>query len=274
MSHANDFTSHFAASTVAAVINFPLWRASAIAQSGFKLEGKNFLARYYQAAVKPPFKGLSATIAGMAWARGAIFCKIWISHRVSVAYQFRVPLWIHCMRQLLNLEKLHHHKRIMPFYVDASFNMCPSSWIQLLVKDGSEHGKVALMQLGFYGPLAQMLPPLVIGTLVQCINMPLVRATITIQNPTCELKTVGGALHHIYTTRGIEGTLHRANRFLTFLLLECSELIITEKCVPWITRFATVQADLQNSSTDRSHKIKQWYSLSNQLYPLLPLFND
>ena len=76
MSHANDFTSHFAASTVAAIINFPLWRASAIAQSGFKLEGKNFLARYYQAAVKPPFKGLSATIAGMAWARGAIFCKI------------------------------------------------------------------------------------------------------------------------------------------------------------------------------------------------------
>lgn len=39
MSHEADAVSHFAASTIAAIINFPLWRASAIAQSGFKLEG-------------------------------------------------------------------------------------------------------------------------------------------------------------------------------------------------------------------------------------------
>lgn len=76
MGHDADFACHFAASTLAAVINFPLWRASAIAQSGFKLEGSNFIIRYYHAAVKPPFKGLAATIAGMAWARGAIFCKL------------------------------------------------------------------------------------------------------------------------------------------------------------------------------------------------------
>lgn len=75
MSHSADADCHFAASTVAAIINFPLWRASAIAQSGFKLEGSNFVVRYYQAAVKPPFKGLGATIFGMSWARGAIFCE-------------------------------------------------------------------------------------------------------------------------------------------------------------------------------------------------------
>lgn len=79
MSHGSaDADCHFAASTIAAIINFPLWRASAIAQSGFKLEGSNFLVRYYQAAVKPPFKGLGATIFGMAWARGAIFCKCYV----------------------------------------------------------------------------------------------------------------------------------------------------------------------------------------------------
>ena len=75
MGHEADFRCHFTASTIAAIINFPLWRASAIAQSGFKLDGSNFVARYYQAAIKPPFKGVAATIAGMAWARGAIFCK-------------------------------------------------------------------------------------------------------------------------------------------------------------------------------------------------------
>jgi hypothetical protein len=144
MSHEADVICHFAASTIAAIINFPLWRASAITQSGFKLEGNNFMIRYYQAAVKPPFKGLSATIAGMSWARASIFY-------------------------------------------------------------GSERGKIFLTQLGFYGPVAQVLPPLVIGTIVQCINMPLVRSTITIQNPKCELKTVSSALLHIYATRGIEG---------------------------------------------------------------------
>jgi xanthine/uracil permease len=144
MIHEADAGCHFLASTIAAVVNFPLWRASAIAQSGFKLEGSNFIVRYYQAAVKPPFKGLTATICGMAWARGAIFY-------------------------------------------------------------GSERGKHMLLDLGFYGLLAQTLPPLVIGTIVQCINMPLVRATITIQNPKCELENVSSALRYIYNTRGIEG---------------------------------------------------------------------
>lgn len=54
--------------------------------------------------------------------------------------------------------------------------------------DGSERGKIFLTQLGFYAPLAQILPPLFIGTSVQCINMPLVRSTITIQNPESQLK--------------------------------------------------------------------------------------
>jgi hypothetical protein len=33
------------ASGIAAIVNFPLWRASAIAQSGFKLEGGSVLSR-------------------------------------------------------------------------------------------------------------------------------------------------------------------------------------------------------------------------------------
>jgi len=36
-SHDQDADCHFAASFVAAIINFPLWRASAIAQSGINI---------------------------------------------------------------------------------------------------------------------------------------------------------------------------------------------------------------------------------------------
>lgn len=97
----------------------------------------------------------------------------------------------------------------------------------MILPDGSEHGKVLLTEYGCYGPIAQTLPPLVIGTIVQCINMPLVRATITIQNPTCDLKTVGSALHYIYTTRGIEGEIWRCK----FILSDFSKLLALQPAI-------------------------------------------
>ena len=52
---------------IAAVINFPLWKASAIGQSGFQLAsvdaGSSALARYV-AACGPPYRGVFATWAG------------------------------------------------------------------------------------------------------------------------------------------------------------------------------------------------------------------
>ena len=64
---------HFFASFVAAIANFPLWRASARAQAGFKLEGNSHFSKYYNAVVQPPFRGVMATMVGMTWARGIIF---------------------------------------------------------------------------------------------------------------------------------------------------------------------------------------------------------
>lgn len=139
----HDADCHFAASGIAAIINFPLWRASAIAQSGFKLEGSNVFIRYYR-AMQPPYKGVVATMFGMTWARAAIFY-------------------------------------------------------------GSDQGKVFLKSHGVAPSLAQTLPPLIIGTAVQFVNMPLVRATITIQDPSAKLSSVTEALVFIYKTRGIYG---------------------------------------------------------------------
>lgn len=42
------------------------------------------------------------------------------------------------------------------------------------------------------------IPPMVTGTLVQIINMPVVRATITIQDPKSTLNSVTQAMVHIY----------------------------------------------------------------------------
>lgn len=62
--------------------------------------------------------------------------------------------------------------------------------------------------MGIYGPIAQTLPPLIIGTVVQVVNMPLVRATITIQDPKSDMKNTWSALVYIYNTRGVSGLWH------------------------------------------------------------------
>lgn len=143
---ANHALIHIAASGIAAVINFPLWRASAIAQSGFQMSGGSMLQKYWQ-AIQPPYRGVLATMFGMCWARAAIFY-------------------------------------------------------------GSEVGKNFLLKNHINAGIAQTAPTFIISTLVQVINMPIVRATITIQDPESEMSSVTEALVHIYQTRGLGALWH------------------------------------------------------------------
>jgi hypothetical protein len=130
------------ASGIAAVINFPLWKASAIAQSGFQTEAKaGFVAKYLETML-PPYKGVLAVIGGMAWARGAIFY-------------------------------------------------------------GSDSGKQLLLDRGVGVAAATVLPPLVISSLVQVVNQPLVRATITVQNPATPYASAAAAMRGIAKEKGV-----------------------------------------------------------------------
>jgi hypothetical protein len=147
---------YLGAAALAAAINYPLWRASALAQSGFGVPPMVVAGHTlpkalapYVFAFGPPYKGLVATVAGMTWARAAIF------------------------------------------------------W-------GADAGKAWLLQQHPQLPLAvaTLLPPLVVSTAVQCINMPLVRATITLQNPASALPHVPAALSHIVGTHGFPALWH------------------------------------------------------------------
>ena len=132
---------------IAAVINFPLWKASAIAQSGYATtSGGGMLGRYID-AMRPPYKGVVWTMMGMTWARAAIF------------------------------------------------------W-------GSDCGKQVLLENGFDKSSAAVLPPLVISTLVQFVNMPIVRASVTVQDPKSTYVSVSHALRDIYETKGAKGLWH------------------------------------------------------------------
>lgn len=142
---------YFSASTLAAIVNYPLWRASAVGQSGFRVVGISSSVpsslQPFLYAFSPPYKGLGATVAGMSWARAAIFY-------------------------------------------------------------GSDRGKEILESMGVSHTTATILPPLVVSTLVQCVNMPLVRATILLQNPESNVPNIRESLKHIYQSNGLGGLWH------------------------------------------------------------------
>jgi len=63
---------YFAASAVSAFVFFPFWKAAAIGQSGYHVEGSGYWQKYFE-AMKPPWRGSLVVIGGMTWARAAIF---------------------------------------------------------------------------------------------------------------------------------------------------------------------------------------------------------
>ena len=141
-----DPITYLSASGLAALINFPLWKAAAIGQSGFAAQANGFLASA-RILFGPPYKGVAATLFGMTWARAAIFY-------------------------------------------------------------GCDVGKDALLSSGYSSAVASWLPSIVISTFVQVANQPIVRGTVTIQNPASTHANLGAALADIYRQRGVRGLWH------------------------------------------------------------------
>jgi Mitochondrial carrier protein len=147
---------YFLAAFGAAVLNYPLWRASAVGQSGFQVASMSIggvgvpaTLTPYIYAFAPPYRGLVGVVLGMTWARAAIF------------------------------------------------------W-------GSDRGKDFLKnQWGVRNEsLSTLLPPLMVSTMVQCINQPVVRASITLQNPKFNCPDTVSALRFIYQTYGLRALWH------------------------------------------------------------------
>ena len=62
-----------------------------------------------------------------------------------------------------------------------------------------------LRRSGFSQATSTSLPPVCISTVVQVVNQPIVRGTITIQDPRCTHPNLGSALIAIYRERGAQG---------------------------------------------------------------------
>ncbi|CAM9287689.1 unnamed protein product [Heterosigma akashiwo] len=65
-----------------------------------------------------------------------------------------------------------------------------------------------MLAYGAPNSVATFFPPMVVSTFVQFVNMPIVRATITIQNPTSKIDGVISALKDIHARKGVQGLWH------------------------------------------------------------------
>ena len=140
---------YLSASGMSAIINFPLWKAAAIGQSGFALTA-NSVAAQVRVLFGPPYRGVAATMFGMTWARAAIF---------------------YC----------------------------------------SDVGKEQMLSMGFSTATASSVPPVAISAFVHVVNQPIVRGTITIQDPNSRHPNLFSALAQIYRERGYRGLWHGTN---------------------------------------------------------------
>ncbi|KAG8467928.1 hypothetical protein KFE25_006980 [Diacronema lutheri] len=166
---------HFAASLVAAFVNYPLWRASAVAQSGFKVPGAGVLGKW-AAAFKPPWRGVGWVLGGMTWARASIFY-------------------------------------------------------------GSDAGKQLLVAAGAPPAISMVVPPMVISTLVQVANQPIIRASITIQDPGSRWQTVSAAMHGISETRGLGALWHGTSAgILKTVPKYCVAVLVKDAMDEWLPK--------------------------------------
>jgi Mitochondrial carrier protein len=72
----------------------------------------------------------------------------------------------------------------------------------------SDVGRQWMLNKNYSEAAATVTPPLVVSTIVQVINQPIVRATVTLQDPAYNLPNVLHSLRHIFANHGVAGLWH------------------------------------------------------------------
>mmetsp|Transcript_21644 Transcript_21644/g.51130 ORF Transcript_21644/g.51130 Transcript_21644/m.51130 type:complete len:318 (-) Transcript_21644:355-1308(-) len=204
---------YLAGSAAAALVNFPLWRASAFAQSGFQpvsvaassstsstgsttiaVLANNYprmLSSPYVHAFLPPYKGAIGVVGGMTWARAAIF------------------------------------------------------W-------GSDRGRGVMRQRGYDNSTSAIFPPLVCSTIVQIINQPIVRASISLQDPNSPIPNTVASIKHIYNMYGLRGLWHGTSAGIAKTIPKyCTAIVVKdwmEDHLPRPTRPSVSEGDIDDES--------------------------
>lgn len=98
------------------------------------------------------------------------------------------------------------------------------SWARAAIFYGSDSGKQYLLSQGYSQSVSTIAPPLIISTAVQCVNMPLVRATILLQNPESDVPNIRESLRQIYKSHGLGGLWHGTSGMCKYFISICKSL--------------------------------------------------
>ena len=82
------------------------------------------------------------------------------------------------------------------------------SWARAAIFYGSDRGREILESTGASHTTATLLPTLLVSTVFQCVNMPLVRATILLQDPQSTVPNIRESLWRIYNNNGLGSLWH------------------------------------------------------------------
>ena len=97
----------------------------------------------------------------------------------------------------------------LPPYKGALATVCGMTYARAAIFYLSDYGhEVLAKDLGYDEVTATVVPPLLVSTIVQITNQPIVRATVTLQDPAYEHPNVWRSVKHIYRTHGMQGLWH------------------------------------------------------------------
>ena len=95
-----------------------------------------------------------------------------------------------------------------PPYKGVAATIFGMTWARAAIFYGSDVGKDRLLASGWSPPVAATLPPIAISAFVQVANQPIVRATITLQDPSSTQPNVLSQLLELFRTRGWKALYH------------------------------------------------------------------
>jgi hypothetical protein len=96
----------------------------------------------------------------------------------------------------------------LPPYKGMVATVFGMTWARAAIFWLSDYGHDVMLKSGFSVSAATVVPPLAVSAMVQVINQPIVRSTVTLQDPKYNLPNVFSSCRQIYATHGIAGLWH------------------------------------------------------------------
>jgi hypothetical protein len=87
----------------------------------------------------------------------------------------------------------------MPPYRGVISTMFGMTWARAFIFYGSDRVKAEMKTHKFPVAVQNIVPTMTIATFVQIVNQPLIRCTITVQDPTTQYKSVYSAMRYRYS---------------------------------------------------------------------------